>query len=251
MKPVTQQEVDAIRRLAAEGHHGAEIARRIGRAQSVVLQAARHNGIALPVGRRGNRGASPEVRQRAIEMALAGVSIPQILMALPIGSYTLGRVLEPYRAQLEVVRAAKRAARDKRRGRPPRKRYRPRSAPKLSATDPRCAYHDCMIPLPEHGVCRPGVGNPCCVARGPRVTTTKSPPWGWLVDENMLATPDPAVEPVLARMVRLVESGMEMQAVAQALRWPHPTTVSHRMKLSGEMYQQWLAVRAGESRVAA
>lgn len=241
-----------VAQLAFEGFHLAAIARQLGTSTGAIHNCVKRNGITVRKGRAGAPPAPPEVKRQAVEMALAGVSIPKILMALPLSSRTLARALAPYRAELEAIRAAKKAARDKKRGKPPRKRWRPRTAPKLSATDPRCAHLDCQIPLPEHGVCRPGVGNPCCVARGDRVTASPhAPPWGWLADEDYIATPDPAVEPVLARLVRLVESGMSADAVARALRWSRPSVVEHRMELSGRMYQRWLAVRAAGRRVAA
>lgn len=135
--------------------------------------------------------------------------------------------------------------------RKPRARKAFRAAPKPRPNVPLCAYHDCQVVLPSPGVCQPGVGNPCCVARGPRFTHwAVSIPWGWHVDEDYQATPKPECEPALARLVQLFESGLSVEAVARAMRWA-PSTTERRMAAAGKLYQQWLAVRAGERRVAA
>lgn len=182
------------------------------------------------------RNLPPEIVEAIRQLAAEGLWTAEIGRRLDLAHHVVGRALR--RNGIAVNRNPN----------PTRAR---RAAPRRKPARHLCEYHDCQVVLPSPGVCRPGIGNPCCVARGPRVTVGSShAPWGWHVDDDYQATPKPECEPALARLVQLVESGLSVEAVARAMRWP-PSTVKGRMAVAGRLYQQWLAVRAGERRVAA
>jgi hypothetical protein len=109
--------------------------------------------------------------------------------------------------------------------------HTPRVVPHL------CDHLDCQHPLPEPGVCREGVGNPCCVSRGPRLAYSGRdglPPFGFVLDDNMLLTPDPKTHPLLSEMLRLQDSGRSVNQVALALGleyWRVRNCLSHSGKL--------------------
>jgi hypothetical protein len=231
--------------LAAEGYHLSAIATALNRSKATIHDAARRNRIRLPVGRPHTPSRHPDRVRHAVELVLGGHPTRAAAAACNISYHALWRALQPHRAQLSELRAAQLAAKikpkPKQQKRPQKKR--PRTAPKLLPTDPRCAYHDCMIPLPQHGVCSPGVGNPCCVARGPRVTYAGVRPWGWLIDDDQRATPDPATEGQLARLVQLDDAGVEYATIGREFGWS-PWTARTRARVSGELYRRHLAILA-------
>lgn len=173
------------------------------------------------------RKLPPEMVEAIRQAAAEGLSISAIGRRLGLAHAVTSRVMR--RHGITINPDAPRAPRA------------PRSAPKPKPKAHACEYHDCQMPLPEPGVCRPGLGNPSCVARGPRITWHGPAPWGWEVDRRMIATPEPDKLPILERFVELVEAGLSSHQVAAALRW-RPRDVEQRRAFMPQMVREWRAI---------
>lgn len=232
-----------IKRLAGEGLWLSAIARHLKLSNGVVQVAAKQYRIDLPTGKRSVPSDDKGAILGAIKMVLEGSTIQQATFEWPVSSRTLRRALEPYRHLIADRPRMKRASNISAARCGTRRNQSRTTSNYFGSSTPRCSYHDCQAPLKSPGVCTTVDGNQRCVARGPRITSSCCPPWGWLVDEDMIATPDPYTIKSLARMVEMIEAGIEMSTIAKELGWAKASTVERRMKESGEMYKKWLNIK--------
>lgn len=204
----------AILRLAREGKPSRHIAEATGHQWQTVVDTLDRHGVPRPRGKRGATRVDPAKLAGAAADLIAGMYRRDVKAKYGIGSIVVNRIATQNRDAIAAAAIDRKLS---------------KVARQFSANTPRwcepyrgnrCAYHDCRWPLPGQGICQKGIGNPACVARGPRLTAAVLggvPPTGWIVERDYYPRADPEVHHLVRRAADLVLAGVGAPEIGRKL----------------------------------